>query len=294
MNTRDIGEMALLGSMWGGSFIFMRVAAPEFGPLPLMATRVLLASLFLIPVFLHAGNGKVLWQYRADLALMGLLNSALPFVLFAWATLSLTAGYTAVINACAPLFTAVVAFLWVGERLSGSANVGLLVGLGGVTALVWDELSLASAADSLPMVAALLAALSYGVAANHARVRLQGVGSLEITTGSQLASTLLLVPVSLFYLPSTLPSANAWLAALILGVPCTGIAYILFFRLLARLGPARAMTVTYIVPLAAMVCGAVFLREPVTIAMLVGCSLILLGTALATGLLTVNSLLRRF
>ena len=288
MKPVDLIELFALGALWGCSFLFMRMAAPEFGPVPLIALRVTTAALFLFPILAWSGSPRVLRERWGGFAVVGLLNSALPFTLFAYATLILTAGYTAVINATAPLFTALVAFLWVGERLSRVGVVGLLVGLGGVVVLVWDQLGVALEGAVLAIAAGLAASLCYGIAGNHARIHMGGVGSLELAAGSQVSATLLLVPLGVMFWPAQNPSLNAWLAVLALGVLCTGIAYILYFRLLIRLGPARAVTVTYLVPLAAMIAGAIFLDETVTGGMLVGCGLILLGTGLATGFIRLN------
>ena len=289
MKPLDIIELVTLGILWGGSFLFMRMAAPEFGAIPLIAVRVAVASLFLLPFLLRAGQLGALSRHALPLTVIGFANSALPFCLFAFATLTLSAGFTAVINAVAPLFTAVVALLWMGERLSRQAIVGLLVGLGGVVLLVWDKLDLSGDAVTLGIAAAMLASLSYGVAANYIRSSLTGVGSLEIATGSQLAATVLLAPLCIWLWPAEMPSTGAWIAVLVLGVASTGIAYILYFRLIARLGPSRAITVTFLVPLAAMVMGAAFLDEVVTEDMMIGCGLILLGTALATGLIRLGA-----
>ncbi len=285
MKALDLVELFALGALWGCSFLFMRVAVPEFGPVPLIGLRVATAALFLLPILVYRSSVDVLWQRPGDFAVVGLVNSAFPFTMFAYATLTLTAGYTAVINATAPLFTALVAFLWVGERLSRIAAGGLLVGLIGVIVLVQDQLRLDMGGAGLPIVAALAASLSYGIAGNHARICMSGVGSLQLAAGSQVAASLMLLPLCLVYWPAENPSLTAWLAVLALGILCTGIAYILYFRLLIRLGPARAVTVTYLVPLAAMIAGAIVLDETITASMLAGCGLILLGTGLATGLI---------
>jgi drug/metabolite transporter (DMT)-like permease len=281
----DILELTILGTLWGGSFLFMRVAAPEFGPIALIAMRVLIASLFLLPLLIRAGLAPSLLEHAPGLFVVGCINSAIPFCLFAFATLSLSAGFTAVINAVAPLFTAIVAFVWLGERLSRLAVVGLGIGFAGVVLLVSDKLDFDGGAATVGILAAMLASFSYGIAANYTREKFSGVGSLELATGSQLAASILLLPLCFWFWPSTTPSMGSWVAVLVLGVVCTGVAYILFFRLIARLGPSKAITVTFLVPLTAMIFGALFLNEQITIEMLLGCGLILLGTALATGLL---------
>ena len=225
-----------------------------------------------------------LLEHAPGLFVVGCINSAIPFCLFAFATLSLSAGFTAVINAVAPLFTAIVAFVWLGERLSRLAVVGLGVGFAGVVLLVSDKLDFDGGAATIGILAAMLASFSYGIAANYTRVKFTGVGSLELATGSQLAASILLLPLCFWFWPDTAPSSSSWVAVLVLGVVCTGVAYILFFRLIARLGPSKAITVTFLVPLTAMIFGALFLNETITMEMLLGCGLILLGTALATGL----------
>lgn len=285
IKTLDIVELLGLGALWGTSFLFMRMAAPEFGAVSLVALRVGIAALFLLPILLYTASLKPVRERAGNVLLMGFFNSALPFTLFTYATLFLTAGYTAVINATAPLFTAIVAFVWVGERLSRVGIFGLLLGLVGVVVLVWDKLGGGLSGAGLAIAAGLAGAFSYGIAGNFARIRLPGLGSLELATGSQIAASLLLLPLCVAYWPAEMPSLRAWLAVLALGIPCTGIAYILFFRLLVRLGPAKAVTVTYIVPISAMIAGALVLDEVVTTRMLAGCGLILLGTGLATGVI---------
>lgn len=283
--TLDVVELLALGALWGTSFLFMRMAAPEFGAVSLVALRVTIAAIFLLPILLYTASLKPVRERAGDVLLMGFFNSALPFTLFTYATLFLTAGYTAVINSTAPLFTALVAFAWVGERLSRIGLAGLLLGMVGVVVLVWDKLQTDLSGAGLAIAAGLGGAFSYGIAGNFARIRLPGLGSLELATGSQIAASILLLPLCIAFWPAEMPSLRAWLAVLALGIPCTGIAYILFFRLLVRLGPARAVTVTYIVPISAMIAGALVLDEVVTHQMLAGCGLILLGTGLATGVI---------
>jgi len=281
----DIFELLFLGMLWGGSFLFMRIAAPEFGPVALVAVRVCVATGVLLPFLLWAGQGASLLEHGPQLLFFGVINSALPFCLFAYATLSLSAGYTAVINAVAPLFTAIVAFVWLGERLNRLAVIGLGIGFGGVVLLVSDKFSFDGGAASIAIVAGMCASLLYGIAANYIKANFTGIGSLVLATGSQLGSSILLLPLGIWFWPETMPSTKSWLAVLVLGVACTGVAYIFFFRLMARLGPSRAITVTFLVPLAAMMFGALFLGEVISGTMMVGCSLILLGVALSTGLI---------
>jgi drug/metabolite transporter (DMT)-like permease len=285
MKSRDVADLLLLGALWGASFLFMRIAVPQFGPLPLMAVRCGVGAAVLVPLLAWRGQAAALRPAAGRLLAVGVLNSALPFALFAYATLSLTAGFTALLNATVPIWGALVAYAWLGDVPSRLQRAGLAIGFAGVLLLVHDRISFTGDGHGLAVLASLAATLSYGVAASYTRRRLSDVPPLVNATGSQLGATLALaVPAALWW-PSTSPGAAAWGAAIALGVACTGLAYILYFRLISRVGPARAMTVTYLVPAFAILWGAVFLGERPTVAMLAGGAVILLGTALATGLL---------
>ena len=284
MKPRDLTDLLLLAALWGGSFLFMRYAAPAFGAAPLMWIRVAIASACLLPLLLASGQGRELVSRAGVMTVMGVANSALPFVLIAWATLSITAGLAAILNATTPIFTAIVAALWLRERLTAVRLVGLALGLAGVVVLAADKADFKPGGSGWALLASLAAAVSYGFAANYARRHVTGVPALVNATGSQVAATVVLAPFAWWLWPGRTPGLLAWGAALALGVGCTALAYLLYFRLLARVGPARAVTVTYLVPLFATVWGALLLDEAFTLRMAVGGAIVLAGTALATGL----------
>lgn len=284
MKARDLTDLLLLAALWGGSFLFMRYAAPAFGAVPLMWLRVAIASVCLLPLLIARRQVGELVPRVGAMAVMGLTNSALPFVLIAWATLSITAGLAAILNATTPIFTAIVAALWLRERLTAVRLGGLLLGLAGVVVLAADKADFKPGGSGWALLASLAAALSYGFAANYARRFVTGVPALVNATGSQVAATLVLTPFAVWLWPARTPGALAWGAALALGVGCTALAYLLYFRLLARVGPARAVTVTYLVPVFATVWGALLLGEAFTLRMGLGGAVVLAGTALATGL----------
>ncbi|HRI17308.1 MAG TPA: DMT family transporter, partial [Burkholderiaceae bacterium] len=217
------------------------------------------------------------------------INSALPFIAFAYAALSITAGLSAIFNATAPLFGALVAWLWLGERLATTRWWGIAVGFGGVALLAWTSAGSPAAfkpgGSGWAVLACIAATVCYGVAANYTRRRLTGVAPLAIAAGSQAGAALVLVLPALWWWPAAAPSIGAWGAVAVLALVCTGIAYLLYFRLIAHAGPANAIAVTYLVPLFGALWGGLFLGEHVTPAMLGGGGVILLGTALATGML---------
>lgn len=289
MSGRDLTDLVVLAALWGASFLFMRLGAGEFGALPLAFVRVAGASALLLPLLWWHGQGGLLRQHWRPLAVIGLLNSALPFTLFALAALVLGIGLMAIFNATAPLWGALIAWLWLAERPGASRAAGLAVGFAGVVALSIGKADLRTDASGLSpalgIAACVTATLLYGFAANYAKKAAAAVPPLAVATGSQVVATLALAPLAWWAWPATPPGARAWVAALLLALLCTAIAYILYFRLIARVGTARAMSVTFLIPAFAALWGYLFLGELPTAAMLAGCAVILLGTALATGVL---------
>lgn len=285
MTPRDLLDLTLLAALWGGSFLFMRYAVPDFGVVPLIWLRVALASVCLLPLLLMKGQLGALRERAGAVAVMGLFNSGLPFLLIAWATLSITAGLASIMNAMTPVFTALIGALWLGDRLDGRRSLGLLLGLAGVALLAADKADFRPGGSGWAIVAMLLATACYGFAANHTRRYLQGVPALVNATGTQLVSALVLLPPALWSWPERMPGLGPWLATLVLGVACSALAYLLFFRLIARVGASRAVTVTFLVPVFGTLWGALFLGEPVTASMLAGGAVVLLGTGLATGVI---------
>ncbi len=289
MKPADLGELVLLAALWGGSFLFMRMGAAEFGPVALIAVRVGGAAAMLIPLLHWRGQLGVLRTHWRAIFWVGLTNSALPFLGFAYATLSITAGLASIFNAAAPLFGALVAWAWLRERPGGPRLVGLAIGFGGVLGLAWAKSDGGGAfkpgGSGWAIVACLAATVLYGIAANLTKKTLSGVPPLAVAAGSQLAAALVLVLPAWWWWPATTPSPTAWFAAAALAILCTGVAYVLFFRLIAHVGPANAIAVTFLVPAFGVLWGGLWLAESVNGAMLLGCAVILLGTSLATGVL---------
>ncbi|HKT92537.1 MAG TPA: DMT family transporter [Paraburkholderia sp.] len=293
MNPIELAQLVFLAALWGGSFLFIRVGVTDFGVAPLMALRVGIGALFLLIVLFSRRPARealgTLRERAWPLFVVGILNSAAPFCLFAWAELTLSAGVTSVINATTPLWGAVVAYVWLKDRLSGMRVVGLAIGFAGVLALVWDQVvthaggGASSTSAALAALAALVASALYGVAASYTKRHLTGIDPLTVAAGTMTGATLVLAPIALLTWPAAPISLHAWGAVLGLGVACTGVAYLLFFRLIAAVGPARAITVTFVIPIFGILWGALFLGERVSMGMVEACAAILVGTALATG-----------
>jgi drug/metabolite transporter (DMT)-like permease len=279
----------LLAAVWGASFLFMRVGVLEFGPLATAGVRVAIASVFLLPILLFKGLGPALLQHWKPVFFVGVLNSAIPFACFSFALLSITTGMASMLNATVPLFGALVACFWLHDKPTRSRLLGLLIGFVGVAMLAWDQAGVKAGASGIApfwaVLAGLLACVCYAASASYTRRFLSEVPALVIATGSQIGATLGLALPALWFRPTQMPSLSAWLALLAVGVVSSGLAYILFFRLIVNVGPTRALSVTYVVPVFAVLYGLLFLGEQVTPWMLACGAVIVVGTALSTGLL---------
>lgn len=286
-------DFILLAAIWGSSFMFMRMGARELGALPTAGLRVSIAALFLLPILLLRGQGAALRTHWKLTFVVGILNSAIPFACFSFALLSISTGLSSILNATTPLFGAIIAWLWLKDRPNGSRILGLLIGFFGVALLAWDKASFkpdtAGLSTGWAVLACLLACLCYGISASFTKRYLTGLPSLVSATGSQIGAALGLAPLTWWFWPAQTIQPTTWAAVILLGVLCSGVAYILFFRLIERAGPARALSITFAIPIFALLYGVVLLGEVVT-PWMVGCGLVIIaGTTLSTGLLSIPS-----
>ena len=284
-----VPEFVLLALLWGSSFMFMREGAYAFGPFPTAWVRVTLAALMLSPVLIWRGELPMLHQHWRPAFMAGLLNAGVPFACYAYALMHISTGLSSILNATTPLFGALVAWLWLGDKLNLMRSCGLALGFTGVVLLASDVpggVTFKEGGSGLAIVACLTATFCYGVAGSFTKRHLQHVPSMVTATGSLWGASLCLCVPALLTWPQEPPAMRAWLALGIAGLLCTALAYVLYFRLMTRTGPARAMTVTYLIPVFANLFGALFLDEVVTHWMM-GCALVIVaGTALASGLVT--------
>jgi drug/metabolite transporter (DMT)-like permease len=280
MRIADVARLLALAALWGGSFLFMRVAVVPLGPIATAELRVLLAAAALLGWLAVAGI-RLDWRrsWRIYL-LVGTINSAAPFALYAFSALHLPVSYLVVLNATTPLFGVIVAAAWLGERVAVRAALGLIAGIGGVAMLVGLGPVPPTVAVGWAIAASLLAALCYALAAAYLKRQPHAPVPAAVATGSQLAATIALLPLVPLLPAAAWPSSGEWLAVVTLGVLCTALPYLLYFRLLADIGATRALTVTFLIPAFGMLWGALFLGETITATMAAGCGLVLVGTAL--------------
>lgn len=284
MSVKNIGYLLLLGAIWGGSFLFMRISAPEFGIYALVEVRTVLAALVLLPFVVLKGQWRGIITHWKAIAGVGAVNTAIPFVLFNYSSLHLEVGVNAILNATAPMFGALVAVVWLGDKLTKLSVLGVCLGFLGVSVISMHNVTGAST-SLLPIFTALLATLCYGIAASMMKRYLGGKPPIMIAAGSQVYASLFLLPFALMTWPQQMPSSQAWSSAIALAIAGTGLAYLLYFTLIANVGPAKAISVAYLVPMFGIVWGVVFLGEQLSLSTLAGGGLILLGIALTTGVI---------
>lgn len=281
MHSRDVARLLLLAGLWGGSFAFMRVAVPVMGPLWLAFSRVALAFIALFALALARRAVPPLFAHWRDYAVIGVVNSALPFALFCFAEQYIGASTAAILNATSPFFAAAVAALWLKEPLSLRQFGGMTLGIVGVVLLVgWSEQALAGMRLAATL-ACLGAAICYGVASVYAKRHMTALPSFAVALYSQLAAAVVLAP-ALPWVPFPGPLTPLVVGnTLALALASTAFAYLLYFRLIATIGPARALTVTFLIPVFGLLWGLLFLGESVTANGLIGCTVILGGTWIA-------------
>jgi drug/metabolite transporter (DMT)-like permease len=271
-------ELTLLGAVWGGSFLFMRVAATDFGAIPLVDVRLALGALILLP-FLWRARARFTPAVWLRVAAIAAINSVLPFVLFAWGAERAPAGIGAITNAMTVMFAALVAFLFYGEHIGTRRWIGLVAGFVGVAVLASGHIAGASVGSAA--LAGTAAALCYGLGVNFVRHYLSGFPAAAIAAANLAAGALMLAPFAIYSWPQHPIPAVSWVSAALLGVLCTGIAFVFYYRLIVRIGAPRTATVTYLIPLFGVIWAWLLLGESVTLSMVLAGALILAGVGLS-------------
>lgn len=289
MSPGSIIRLLSLAAIWGASFLFMRLGVAELGPAWLMFGRVFTASLFLALVAVAFKRSLPIRQYAGHFMLLSFFNTALPFLLFAYAAQTLTASLLAVLNATAPLWGALIGWLFFRQRMSLRLAAGLVLGICGVAILVGFDAVITDSSAILAIAAAAGAACCYGIATWYTRLA-KPVPAFINAHGSMWAASLWLLPLLwLIPLPVAQPATQSLLAVLTLGVVCTGVAYLLYFRLVQDLGATPTLTVTFLIPVFGVLWGHLFLQESVGWHTLFGAAIVIAGTMLVTGF-SINTL----
>ncbi len=283
MSTASAVRLFLLAAIWGGSFLFLRLGAPVLGPVLFIQLRVAFGALFLLVVALIHRKPLELKGNLAHYAILGFFNTGFPFLLFAFGALHITASLESVLNATAAIWGAIISAVWLRVPLSLKAMVGLGLGLGGVAVLVGLDAGHMDRAAWIAVACGLGAAFSYGLASAYIQKAKKAVSPFNNAHGSLWAATLMFLPVTPFFPPIAAVTPLAAIAVVCIGVVCSGVAYMVYFRLLGDIGAAPALTVSFLIPVFGILWGVLFLHERVGWNMPIGAVLIVIGTALATG-----------
>lgn len=282
MSTANLLRLILLAAIWGGSFLFMRIAAPVLGAAVLIEYRVLFAAIFLAVVGLFLKKSLDWKQHWKHYFILGLFNSALPFLMFAFAARTLSASVLAVLNATTPLWGTLIAAVWSRSMVSGKVLLGLALGTCGVALLVGFDHVSSKPGAGIAIAAVLFASFNYGIASNYAR-QAKAVEPFANAHGSMWASALMVLPVVPFFPPVGEHTVGIMGAVIALAVLCSGVAYLIYFRLIQDVGPSSALTVTFLSPLFGILWGVLFLGETVGWYTFAGAAIVIAGTVLVTG-----------
>jgi drug/metabolite transporter (DMT)-like permease len=282
MSPVDTLRLILLSSLWGMSFLFMRVASPEFGPVPLVLVRMGVGALLLIPLLLTLRYLRLVWENKGGLLILGLINHVVPFSLLALATTRLEAGFTSLINATTPIFTALLGAIFFATPVQRQQYLGLAIAFFGVYVLSADRLDFSLGGDGWFILAALGATLCYGIASNYSKTRLSQLPVRVLAAGSSAMSALILLIPGLLIWPTEPISGLAWTNALALATLSTAVAFLLYFGLIASAGATATTSVTFLVPVSALLWGYLLLDETLGLRILLGMVITLAGTAIAT------------
>ncbi|MEZ4658743.1 MAG: DMT family transporter [Caldilineaceae bacterium] len=284
MKSIDLIYLFVLAALWGASYLFMRMAGPVLGSIVTMTLRVCIAAAALW-LYVYLARKQPDWRrHWKQFLILGALNNAIPFVLITNAVIDLNASVAAILNATTPLFTAVVAAVWMQEAFGVRKGVGVLLGIAGVSILMgWSPLPL-NQRVLLAALQAIIAAISYGFAAVYARTRFRGVAPLHTAVGQLSGSSLLLIPLGVASAPAQWPGWHVGLAVLGLALLSTALAYLIYFRLIISAGATQAATVTFLIPFFSVLWGRVFLNEPLSVGMFMGLGVILVSVWLVLGI----------
>lgn len=282
MGVKSAMYLLLLASIWGASFLFMRIGAPSLGPVWLIESRVGFAALFLCIVALLMKKKLHLRQHWKHYTFLGVMSSALPFLCYGYAAQYLTASMMSIINALTPVFGAAIGALYFRKPLTRNTAIGLSLGVLGVSVIVGFDADLLKNQAWFAVFVVLGAPLCYGIAATYTQVA-SPVAPFNNAQGSMLMATFALLPIALFFTPNTTPNVVESISVIALGVVCTGVAYLIFFKLLEDIGSSSLLTVTFLIPIFGVFWGVVFLDEKVGIHTFVGGVFVILGTMRTTG-----------
>lgn len=271
--------LIFLGAIWGSAFIFIKVAAPEFGAIGLVQARLTIASLVFLPILLQSKYLKLLkftWKHSLILAIT---NNAIPFTLFSFGSFGADSNILAILNSTTAFNTMIIAYIWLRESITSKQVFGLIIGFIGVIILVNPESSTTSIFSA---ILCLIGAACYSFSTVFIQKNSNKIDKLVLIGWSIVFSVFIMIPITFFNLPETMPSTNAFLSAFWLGSISTGLAFFGYVYLIEKIGAVKTSTVAYFLPIFGIIWGSIFLNEIITFGILLGCLFILIGVYFAT------------
>ena len=270
--------LTFLGALWGSAFMFIKVATPEFGPVALVNTRLIIASIIFLPILLRNKYIYLLRPIWKQVLVLAIMNNAIPFTLFSYASFGAASNILAILNATTAFNTMMIAYIWIGENVTIKQLFGLIVGFIGVFILVNPQNSSTTLISSL---SALLAAFFYSFSTVYIQKNSVNANKMVLIGWSIIFSAVIMLPVTVFYLPDAMPSAAAISSAIWLGAISTGLGFIGYVRLIDKIGAVKTSTVAYFLPVFGIIWGAIFLDETITSTIIIGCFIVLIGIYLS-------------
>ena len=268
-----------LGALWGSAFMFIKVATPEFGPIALVNTRLMIASLIFLPILLRSKYIILLRPIWKHAFILSITNCIIPFTLFSYASFGANSNILAILNATTAFTTMIIAYFWLSENVSIKQLFGLLIGFTGILILVDPQSGESNLISSL---SCLVAASFYSFSTVFIQKNSAKTNKLVLIGWSLVFSAVLMLPLTFFYMPSSIPSFEAIMSAVWLGAISTGFAFLGYVRLIEKVGAVKTSTVAYFLPIFGIIWGRIFLDEVISLTILFGCLIILIGIFLAT------------
>ena len=266
--------LTILGALWGSAFMFIKVATPEFGPVALVNSRLIIASFIFLPILLQKKYIHLLSPIWKQVLVLAILNNAIPFTLFSFASFGADSNILAILNATTAFNTMIIAYIWIGENVSFKQLFGLLLGFIGIFILVNPQNSETTLISSM---SALLASFFYSYSTVYIQRQSVNANKMVLIGWSIIFSAVIMFPVTIFYLPDTIPSISAIGSAIWLGAISTGIGFLGYVRLIDKIGAVKTSTVAYFLPVFGIIWGAIFLDEIISSTIIIGCLIVLIG-----------------
>ena len=266
--------LTFLGALWGSAFMFIKVATPEFGPIALVNARLIIASFIFLPILLRSKYIHLLKPIWRQVLVLAILNNAIPFTLFSYASFGADSNILAILNATTAFNTMIIAYIWIGENVSLKQLFGLLLGFIGIFILVNPQNSETTLISSM---SALLASFFYSYSTVYIQRQSVNANKMVLIGWSIIFSAIIMLPVTIFYLPDTIPSISAIGSAIWLGAISTGLGFLGYVRLIDKIGAVKTSTVAYFLPVFGIIWGAIFLDEIISSTIIIGCLIVLIG-----------------